>query len=403
MVTSPDDKGRDEQPLTDGEPLLGWLLDASHELPPDDVAQMVATAASGLGARKVQLYLVDVDQRQLVPVLSTGPGAVEPLDIEGTLAGRAFQTSLPAGSEGPGPMWFPVRDGADRLGVLRMELAEYDDQVEARARHLASLTADLVVAKRQYGDLFHRVRRRRPLGLAAEVQWHLLPPLTFSCPRVQVAGILEPAYDVAGDSFDYAMNGDILSAAVFDGVGHDLTSTVMTTVAVGAYRHARRRGLDLVQMATEIDDALRAQFQDQSFVTAALTQIDVSTGAVRWLNAGHPRPLLLRDGQVVRTLQCRPRPPLGILHGLHGDPEIGTEQLEPGDALLLFTDGVVEARSSTGRAFGFERLADFFQRAAASELGPPETLRRLVHAIVEHHDGRLQDDATCVLIEWSSR
>jgi serine phosphatase RsbU (regulator of sigma subunit) len=121
---------------------------------------------------------------------------------------------------------------------------------------------------------------------------------------------------------------------------------------------------------------------------------------VRWLNAGHPRPLLLRGGRVVRTLACSPRPPLGIPRT---DPEIATEQLEPGDSLLLFTDGVVEARSAQGQAFGFDRLADFFGRAAASGLEPAETMRRLVHDVVEHHGGQLQDDASCVLIEWRSR
>jgi serine phosphatase RsbU (regulator of sigma subunit) len=99
----------------------------------------------------------------------------------------------------------------------------------------------------------------------------------------------------------------------------------------------------------------------------------------------------------VRTLTCAPRTPLGIPHA---DPEIGTEQLEPGDALLLFTDGMVEARSPGGQAFGFDRLADFFGRAAASDQEPAETMRRLVHTVVDHHGGRLQDDATCVLVEW---
>jgi serine phosphatase RsbU (regulator of sigma subunit) len=61
---------------------------------------------------------------------------------------------------------------------------------------------------------------------------------------------------------------------------------------------------------------------------------------------------------------------------------------------------VVEARSAQGRAFGFDRLADFFGRAAASGLAAPETMRRLVHTVVDHHGGRLQDDATCLLVEW---
>ena len=376
------------------------MLDESHELPPSGLPGLVAAAARRMGSQGARLYLADVDQRLLLAPGGDDAEATDELEIDSTLAGRAFQTSEPVGPDGDGHVWFPVRDGTDRLGVLGLQFDRFDDAVADRSRHLASLTADLVVTKSHYADMFHRVRRRRPLGLAAEIQRQLLPPLTFHTPQVSVAGILEPAYDVAGDSFDYALDDGVLSVAVFDGVGHDLASSIMTAVAVGAYRHARRRGLDLAATATEIDDALLSQFDDHSFVTAALVQLDVTNGHVRWLNAGHPRPLLLRAGRVVRTLACKPRTPLGLPRP---DPVIGTEDLEPGDALLLFTDGVVEARRAQGRAFGFDRLAEFLQRAASSGLAPPETMRRLVHDVVDYHDGRLQDDATCVLVEWRSR
>jgi serine phosphatase RsbU (regulator of sigma subunit) len=398
-VTGGDEDG-DHQHAVDGEQVLGHVLDAGHELPPEDVPRLVATAAVRLGASDAQLYLASVAQRLLVPMPLRRGEDVEPLDIDTTLAGRAFQSSAPTGTDGDGDMWIPVRDGVDRLGVLRLRFASYDEVTLRAARQLASLAAALVVAKSRYSDLFEQVRRREPLVLAAELQRQLLPPSTFSTPRVGVAGVLEPAYEVAGDSFDYALNADVLSAAVFDGVGHDLASAVMTTLAVGAYRNARRNRLDLAETATVIDQALRSQFADKSFVTAALIQLDVSTGAVRWLNAGHPRPLLLRSGRVVRTLGCPPRAPLGVPCA---PAEIAAEQLEPGDALLLFTDGVVEARSSSGQAFGFDRLADFFERAAAAGLESAETLRRLVHDVVDHHGGVLRDDATCVLIDWHGR
>jgi serine phosphatase RsbU (regulator of sigma subunit) len=384
---------------------FGWLLDIGHELAPAGVPAVLAAAAEQIGATDALLYLADVEQRQLVPVPVPGgqKGAPpEPLDIDGTLAGRAFQTSEPTGTNDTGPRWFPVRDGADRLGVLRLRFARSDGAVTRAALHLASMIADLVVSKGQYSDLFLQVRRHRPVDLAAELQWQLLPPLTFRTPQLAVAGILEPAYQVAGDSFDYSLDGDVLSAAVFDGVGHNLGSAVATTLAVGAYRNARRRDLDLVATAVEVDTALRTQFTDHTFVTAALTRLDVTTGTLRWLNAGHPRPLLLRDGRVVRTLACRPRPPLGLDEG-RAAPEICTEQLEPGDALLLFTDGVVEARDEDGEPFGFTRLGELFRNSAAAGLAPAETMRRLIHQVIAHNADHLRDDATCVLVEWRSR
>jgi serine phosphatase RsbU (regulator of sigma subunit) len=80
--------------------------------------------------------------------------------------------------------------------------------------------------------------------------------------------------------------------------------------------------------------------------------------------------------------------------------EISQVQLEPGDTMLLHTDGVTEARSVTGEFFGDDRLADFVERAAAADLLPAETVRRLTHALLDHQDGDLQDDATMLLVQW---
>ena len=80
---------------------------------------------------------------------------------------------------------------------------------------------------------------------------------------------------------------------------------------------------------------------------------------------------------------------------------VSHEQLEPGDRLLLYTDGITEARDSQGRQFGTQRLVEFAERSSESGLPPPETVRRLSHAVLDHQDGKLQDDATLVLVDWT--
>jgi hypothetical protein len=108
------------------------------------------------------------------------------------------------------------------------------------------------VARNAYTDLFPRLRRRKTLSLAAEMQWEQLPPLTFGTDRVVITGGLEPAYDIGGDSFDYAVNGDTADLLVIDSVGHGLPAALLASVAISAYRHARRSMLDLPDMDAEL-------------------------------------------------------------------------------------------------------------------------------------------------------
>jgi serine phosphatase RsbU (regulator of sigma subunit) len=235
------------------------------------------------------------------------------------------------------------------------------------------------------------------MQLPAEMQWQLMPPLTFGTSQVVVSGTIEPAYEVGGDCFDYAVNGTTAHVAVIDAMGHGLGATLLATVAVGALRNARRTGLDLVDTVRSMDKWLTAQFGIETFVTAVVAELDITTGQYRWINAGHPAALLLRNGQVVKELDEGINPPLG----LHDEvPTIMEERLEPGDRIVLYTDGVTEARDGMRNLFGVDRLVDFVTRAAADELPAPETLRRLNRAILEHQEGNLQDDATTLLVEW---
>ena len=380
-----------------GVELLGHLLGASHDLAPDEVVAAVARAGQAMDAEDVAIYLVDYEQTLLVPLPDGGDRT--PLAIDTTLAGRAFAAIAvqEADSGGGRRLWLPLVDGAERLGVLGLTIPAVDDALRARCGWLATLVAELLVSKSQYTDSYFRVRRRQPMGLAAEMQWQLLPPLTFATPRVVIAGLLEPAYEVAGDAFDYALNGDTAHLAVIDPVGHDLTASVLAAVTLGSYRHSRRAGLGLADTYAAADQAIATQFGSERFVTGQLAQLDCAAGELQWVNAGHPLPLLMRRAKVVDTLACHPVPPLGL--GL-GPPEIATTALEPADRVLFYTDGVVEGRNRAGEPFGEARLADLLVRETLAGQPAAETMRRLAHAILAHQGTTPRDDATMVFLEW---
>jgi serine phosphatase RsbU (regulator of sigma subunit) len=377
--------------------VLGRLLEASHDLAPDALVAAVTRAGQALDADDVAIYLADYEQTLLVPLPDGTDRA--PLEINTTLAGRAFAAiAVQEAEAGSGQrLWLPLLDGAERLGVLGLTIPAADPVVRVRCGWLATLVAELLLSRGQYTDTYSQTRRRQPMGLAAEMQWQLLPPLTFVTPRVVIAGLLEPAYEVAGDAFDYALNGDTAHLAVIDPVGHDLTASVLAAVTVGCYRHSRRAGLDLQATHAAMDQAIAGQFGGERFVTGQLAQLDCVTGLLQWVNAGHPLPLLLRGAKVVDTLACHPVPPLGVGPG---QPEIATAALEPGDRVLFYTDGVTEGRNLAGEPFGEARLADLLVRATLAGQPAAETMRRLAHAILAHQGRTPRDDATMVFLEW---
>jgi phosphoserine phosphatase RsbU/P len=376
------------------EDVVRRLLEQAHAIEPATVPDLVAAEAEAAGFDKVELFLVDHTQMHLI-ALHSG----ERCSVEGTLAGDAYRRKRAhvVDEDDRSRVWVPLVDGEDRLGVLTTVVHEADVAIVEDTHVLAAAAAGLIVSKQSYTDAYEFVRRIEPMDLAAEFRWALLPPLTMWTPRVCVAGMLEPAYEIAGDAFDYAVNGDIAHVAIFDAVGHGLRACRIANLAVATYRNCRRHGNDISHTAAAIDSVLVDQFGESWFVTALLGELDVSNGTFRLLTAGHPAPELLRGGKVVATLDARPGMPLGLGGAT---PEVVEVQLEPDDSIFCYSDGVTEARSDTGEFFGEERLSDYLARAAADELLPAETLRRLVHRLYEHRPAPLHDDATMLLVTW---
>jgi hypothetical protein len=370
---------------------------------PDEVAAKLADNGRSLGAENVTVYLADQEQYLLVPVPTTTATPREPLSIEATLAGRCYRSTELQEANGGREVWVPLLDGLERLGVLQMEFPESDSRVEDQLLHaFAATTAEIVLLKAAYGDLFTQVRRRQPMSLAGEITWNLMPPLTFGTDRVVISCILAPAYDVGGDSFDYAVDDTTARVAVFDAMGHGLNAGLLATVAIAAYRHARRTGLGLSETVTAIDAAVGDTFVGEQFVTGLIAELDLATGGLTWHCAGHPTPLLLRGTHTIDTMETTPGVPLGLGATFGGRRQISQQSLEPGDRVLLYTDGVIEARDADGQFFGIDGLADLVSRQAIAGQPAPETMRRLMHAILDHQAGALQDDATTMLLEWQA-
>ncbi|HZE33317.1 MAG TPA: PP2C family protein-serine/threonine phosphatase [Actinoallomurus sp.] len=431
-----------------GDPVIGQTLSTlllrSHLMAPGNLADHLAEAARPLGVSKARIYLADLQQHRLRPMPDGSGSGTAPLDVESTTAGRAFQTITirlaeiehRAGRDGPFRLWVPLLEGVERLGVL--ELCFTHDGGEAstrpledgtgrkisaatleRCRILASLTGLLISSKGTYSDIYTEIQRSQAMALQAELVWAFMAPRTFATSRVQFASALEPAYEVGGDAFDHSLMGDRFHVSLFDSVGHDLTAGLISSVAMASCRTTRRSGGGLTDIAVRADQAIAKEFGASRFATALLCDLDIAGGEFAWLPCGHPPPLLIR-GDTARELARPPCLPLGLgeidadlaerggavgggssAGGYSGAPVTGyTEQLQAGDRLLLYTDGVTEGRDGDGRQFSAARLSEFVVRRSAEGLAAPEILRSLNRAVLEHQHGHLSDDATVILLEW---
>ena len=391
---------REPRPATGPLAALMGLLDSVGSAPPERLPGLVGDAGRLLDL-DVTLYRIDHEQRCLVRL--GGTTGRRRLGVESTMAGRAFRTvqTVTSDRDGRPCLWVPVMDGADRLGVLEVRVehpaALQDPSLREQCTSLASLLGFILVAMEPYGDGLERPRRSQAMTPAAELVWQQLPPLTAATDTFVIAGRLEPSYALGGDVFDYALSENTVSLGIFDAVGHGMPAALIAAATLAAYRSVRRDARSVFDQARAIDEVVAGHFSDSEFVTALIAEIDLASGRLRYVNAGHPAPLLLREGRVVKELGGGRRVPFGLeSSGL----TVGEEVLEPGDWLALYTDGITEARDESGAWFGEERLAEFLRRAIAGGQAPAETVRRLTEAVLQHQGGLLQDDASVLLARW---
>ncbi|MET9392897.1 PP2C family protein-serine/threonine phosphatase [Streptomyces sp. NPDC006624] len=385
--------------------MLAELLNASHLMPIELLPAKATECARAASFHQVLIYVADLRRHTLC--LLSGEGAApegheRELPVEGTVAGRAFQYGdvLPAGPPGGDAFewWVPLLDGTERIGMLRVSAEHNDAGARADMEALAALISLIIVSKRGTSDTLAKLVRARPMSLAAEMQWNLLPPRTYADGRVTISAAMEPAYDISGDVFEYAVDGPLVHLTIFDAMGHDTAAGLSGALALGACRNSRRQGADLLGKGDAVEAALVEQYGHRRYVTGVLAALDTRTGTLQWVNRGHHPPILIRGNRWTSHLTCRPSHPMGTELGLPAT--ICEEQLQPGDRIVLYTDGITEARRAGGPEFGLEQFTDFLIRHHADGLPVPETLRRLIQAVLDYHDGRLQDDATVLMCEW---
>ncbi len=254
----------------------------------------------------------------------------------------------------------------------------------------AHALAYVVIADRRYSDLYEWGQRTSPLILAAEIQRRLLPA-SYTCEAGQfsMSGWLIPADEAGGDTFDYILDRDTLHLSVTDAMGHGVQAAQLATLAVASLRNSRRRGAGVVEMAQTASRAVDEHAGQDQFVTGQVLRLDLASGVLEIVNAGHVNPLLVRDG-VVEDLALDADPAFGIRPEM--PYELQHRQLEPGDRLVLLTDGMYERNAEAAQ---IDKLL-----TTLTELHPREAVQGLTAAVLQAADGNVLDDATALVLDW---
>jgi serine phosphatase RsbU (regulator of sigma subunit) len=377
--------------MVSGEPDAGELLGASL---PHLVPERIVEVASAQAGCPVAAYVLDVDGScalrlagdvERFPERIRAPVGVGPEIIPEALPqlrGLVFDRV------GPGALWpMVVRDRI--MGFL---LAR--DRSAADLEPFAGQAALALELASGYTDALHAVRRRKGTQPAAEIQQNLLPPRLARVNGANVAGGVLPGYDVGGDFFDYAANADGLWLVVADATGKGNSAAALSSLAIGALRAARRAGAGLQEAARLADEAIQTLAMEL-YLTAVLGSWDADARRLRWINCGHPTPLVLRTDGRLDELDGERTYPLGICFTERVFPVLDAE-VGPGDRLLLYSDGVSERRTTDGGRIGENGL-----RAILAELGPRSaatTVRGLQDAVIDASPEPLHDDATLLVI-----
>ena len=377
-----------------GGPTSLSVVNVLNKVPPHLVGDQIVAEARRLdGVSSAALYLVDIDGSRMLLLAGSPefpPQLPAPLAVGPELP-RGGVPDLRHQAEDilPGVTLSPLYLRGRAIGVLVALGA-----AEASLADLARQAAAAVELAKPYTDVLDIARRRKDISAASEIQQNLLPPRIGRLSGATVAGNVLPCYDVGGDWFDYVDNADGGWLGLADAIGMGPTAAALASIALGAFRAARRNGADLVEAVGYMDECVTQVGGADEPVSAVIGRWHGPASTFTWINRGHPAPLVIGADGRAEPLGPPETPQLGTEPGTA--PEPSSRQLVPGERLILYSDGVSERETSSGRPFGPEGIAA--AAASASAISVAGTVKAIEQAILAASDEPLSDDCALLVL-----
>jgi sigma-B regulation protein RsbU (phosphoserine phosphatase) len=235
------------------------------------------------------------------------------------------------------------------------------------------------------------------LAIAHQIQLGIVPKLFPPFPNrrdLDLFAVLEPARDVGGDLYDFALlDDDHLYVAIGDVSGKGVPASLLMAVGKTLLKSTVQGVRDPARALTLVNTELAEDNDSCMFITAFCGIINLRTGDLTFASAGHNPPLIVRGDKPVEILRRRPGPALAALQGSRYQNE--AVRLAADDMLLLYTDGVTEAMNPANELFGEERLVELMR--AAPLAGTRPCIESIVRAVHAHAAGAEQSDDITLL------
>ncbi len=355
------------------------------------VAAHLQAAVGGTAA----IWLVDYAQRSLTRTGHPDEGRPSRTPVDGSWLGRCFaaQQQLVETDQGQLHLAVPLSTRGHRLGVVELSFPEGSHVPVQDLSLMCDLLAQALESLPTVVLPVESARRRERMTVAAELQWSLLPGAGYADGAVSVAGMLEPAYSVSGDAFDWARREGSLQVAVLQGSGRGVPAALVASLALSALRNARQSGLSLADQAALADQAVYAHHGGQQHISALLLEIDLERGRVLVVDAGSPALYRVRRAQVDR-IELDAQLPLGMFEESHYRPQ--AIDVRPGDRLVILSDGLSGNTTAEGRTFTDVHLDSLLRGGGL--LLPAELARQAISRLTIDDRG-LESDAVFVCID----